>query len=392
MPKQQEPEQPTGASADLRQAPVTGTGEKVPSPPAQEPPRTEIHPPTPTHDRRQFTVFQVDEFIFQQATTRTTHWSVPWSDLMMTMFILFLIMFVYQTAHKELLVGAQTEVIGGETVGALDIAPNTTASVPYAPIKPGLPLITAGTIKKIVPVHIYDLDQDVRSVQGTKSPEERITKSISPPLSTPPTASKTPSVPRKETAGSGTELLTDQGKRTPPLVDTNDGISKDPAANALLQTIADTIARYNLSRYASVDLAAGTDVRITLSSDLFFTAGKAELISKSILALQKIGAAIKNTPFMIDVVGHTDNQPTHSDHFPSNWELSVARASSVARFFIEETEMNPNQFAVSGYSSYRPLHPNTTLQNREGNRRVEVIIRAKYPPQVMTGKNVIQNQ
>ena len=290
-------------------------------------------------------------------------------------------MFVYQTAHKELLVGSETEVIGGETTGTLDIAPNKTASVPYAPIKPGLPLITAGTIKKVVPIHIYDLDRDTRFVQGTKNPLEKITKSTSSSLSTPPVVSETLSVPQKEKAGEETELLTDQGRGASPPFDTGSSISKDPETNALLQTITDTIGRYNLSRYASVDLVSGTDVRITLSSDLFFTPDKADLASKSILPLQKIGAAIKNTPFMIDIVGHTDNQPLHANHFPSNWELSVARASSVARFFIEETEMNPNQFVVSGYSSYRPLYPNTTMQNRAANRRIEVIISHKYSRQ-----------
>ena len=77
---------------------------------------------------------------------------------MMTMFILFLIMFVYQTAHQQILVGDETEVVGGQTTGALEIAPNKTPSLPYAPIKPGLPLITAGTIKKVEPIHIYNID------------------------------------------------------------------------------------------------------------------------------------------------------------------------------------------------------------------------------------------
>jgi chemotaxis protein MotB len=384
MPNQQEPEQPTGTSDDLHEAPTAGTQQGSTS--LLPPDRHRIESPPPTHDRRQFTVFQVDEFVFQQSTTRTTHWSVPWSDLMMTMFILFLIMFVYQTAHKELLVSSETEIVGGETTGALEITPNKTASMPYVPIKPGLPLITAGTIKKVVPIHIYDIDGDTRFTQDTKNPIEKIKKSISPPFSTPPVTSETPFFPQKETAGEGPELLTDQGKGTPPPFDTGSGISKDKDTNVLLQTIADTIARYNLGRFASVDLVAGTDVRITLSSDLIFTAYKADLSSNSIPSLQKIGAAIKTAPFMIDVIGHTDNQTLHTNHFPSNWELSVARASSVARFFIEETEMDPNQFVVSGYSSYRSLYPNTTMQNRAANRRIEVIISHKYPRQVMAQK------
>jgi chemotaxis protein MotB len=82
---------------------------------------------------------------------------------------------------------------------------------------------------------------------------------------------------------------------------------------------------------------------------------------------------------MINVVGHTDNLPMRSNQFMSNWELSVARASSVARFLIDEMGMNPVQFVVSGYASYRPIAPNTTAENRAKNRRVEIIISKRLP-------------
>ncbi len=385
MPIQPEPDQLSVNSSAPQEDPAVGTGPESPEPSAPDLHQANLRPPT--HDRRQFTVFQVDEFVFQQATTRTSHWAVPWSDLMMTMFILFLIMFVYQTAHKELLVGDQTEVIGGQTTGALDVAPSNKPSLPYTPIKPGLPLITAGTIKKVVPIHIEDIDASTKFVQENKDPLERIRKSITTPSSTANTASGRLPVPKEVSPESGTELLTDQGSGDLRPSDARSDTSGDEKTNKLMATIAGTIASQNLSKYASVDFVSGTDVRITLSSDLFFAAGKADLTSKSIPSLQKIGAAIKNIPFMIGVVGHTDNQPAHSDHFPSNWELSVARASSVARFLIEETDMNPNQFIVSGYSSYRPLYPNTTLQNKAANRRIEVIISNKNPQQVMANKN-----
>ena len=92
---------------------------------------------------------------------------------------------------------------------------------------------------------------------------------------------------------------------------------------------------------------------------------------------------------MINVVGHTDNLPMRSTRFKSNWELSVARASTVARFLIDEMDMDPNQFVVSGYSSYRPIEPNTTAENRAKNRRVEIIISKRLPnPQPATEQNL----
>lgn len=386
MPKQQEPEQEQENSFNPHDDSATGTNPDPPEP--SVPGRSHTSLRQPTHDRRQFTVFQVDEFVFQQATTRTAHWSVPWSDLMMTMFILFLIMFVYQTAHKELLVGDETQVVGGQTTGALDVAPNNKPSLPYTPIKKGAPLITAGTIKKVEPIHIYDIDGDTRFVQDQKKNSmERIRNNLSSPSPIVNTTGEKQTV-QKEALSSSTELLTDQGLLKPQPSGLEQNVARgDESTNKFLSTIVSTIASYNLDKYASADLVTDTDIRITLTSDLFFAPGKADLTSKSTVLLQKIGAAIKTTPFMIDIVGHTDNQPSHSGHFPSNWELSVARASSIARFFIEESEMNPNQFMVSGYSSYRPLYPNTTLQNRAANRRIEVIISNKHPQQAKALKN-----
>jgi chemotaxis protein MotB len=135
----------------------------------------------------------------------------------------------------------------------------------------------------------------------------------------------------------------------------------------------------NLHKFAAIDIVPDKTMRIILTGDLLFDLGKSELSGKARASLQKVVAVVQRTPYMINVVGHTDNLPMRSSRFISNWELSVARASSVARFLIDEMEMNPNQFVVSGYSSYRPIAPNTTAENRSKNRRVEIIISKRLP-------------
>jgi chemotaxis protein MotB len=82
---------------------------------------------------------------------------------------------------------------------------------------------------------------------------------------------------------------------------------------------------------------------------------------------------------MINVIGHTDDQPVKTARFPSNWELSLARASQVARFLIDSTDLPPTQFRVTGYSLYRPLVPNTSESNRARNRRVEIVLSKELP-------------
>ncbi len=74
------------------------------------------------------------------------------------------------------------------------------------------------------------------------------------------------------------------------------------------------------------------------------------------------------------VEGHTDDVPIKTEQFPSNWELSTARAAKVARFFIERLRFSPNRLVVAGYGEYRPLEPNDSDDHRALNRRVEIKI------------------
>ena len=135
---------------------------------------------------------------------------------------------------------------------------------------------------------------------------------------------------------------------------------------------------------------------ISLASDALFRPASAEIqIEQTREILQKL-AQLLSAPSLSDrtfrIEGHTDNTPTDPNGpWPSNWELSVARASTVARFLIEEMQMNPSQFVVSGYASFRPLVENSTAENRRMNRRVEIIISKRLPnPVPATAGNIGQ--
>ncbi|MBT5957950.1 MAG: OmpA family protein [Nitrospina sp.] len=102
--------------------------------------------------------------------------------------------------------------------------------------------------------------------------------------------------------------------------------------------------------------------------DAFFNEGAEDLIISTIQEDMKEG--VKQV--LID--GHTDNVPMKSTKFPSNWELSAARASKVARFIIEKMRFPPERMVVTGYGEFRPLKANTNDDNRAANRRVEIKI------------------
>jgi chemotaxis protein MotB len=74
------------------------------------------------------------------------------------------------------------------------------------------------------------------------------------------------------------------------------------------------------------------------------------------------------------VEGHTDDVPIENKRFPSNWELSVARAVNVVKYFISKGNISPERLSAAGYGDSKPLYPNVSDHNRELNRRVGIIL------------------
>jgi chemotaxis protein MotB len=302
---------------------------------------------------------------------------------MMTMFVLFLSLFVYQAAHREFLVSDEIEVIGGETANALEITDEPSSTLPFVPIRPAAPLITAGTVRKVEPIRLAELDSDLaffddQARGGRKRVETHLSggSQEEPPRAIPgnATTAAAPSPPSLANAPSSRSALPDD---TSPDVsakqtEQHDFMPDFTVDKALLEQL-------DLDRFASINLVPDHAMRIILTGDLLFATGRAELSTTAIGSLQKIATVIKNSPYMINVVGHTDNVPMQSPRYETNWELSVARASRVARFLIEEMGMNPQQFVVSGYGAQRPLHPNADSNLRAANRRVEIIISRRLP-------------
>ena len=114
-----------------------------------------------------------------------------------------------------------------------------------------------------------------------------------------------------------------------------------------------------------------------LSDHTLFDIGVASLSSESIPLLQKIGAIISKTSYRVRIEGHTDNLPINTEKFPSNWELSTARAVNVLRYFIDAHRISPHRLFAVGFGEYQPLVPNATPTQRAKNRRVEIIFIAK---------------
>ena len=364
-------------------------------------------------DRRSLsnTVFHIDDNTFTSSLPRASHWSIAWSDLMMTMFVLFLSMFAYQAAHEDFLGKKSPEVIGGDTTEALQTLDSSGASFPFAPISPGLPLITAGTIKKVEKVAGDSVDPE--TVHQTTPPPPPRPEITAEPVATafPPfSPARMQEEEQQDNLDSDAtppinDMLTESAAPPPPLPAVTEQAEQasqpDPPTiteptpevadkfQEIYTLSQDALKNNSLDKFAAIDIIPDKTMRIILTGDLLFDVGESELSEQARKSLQQVVEVMQHTPYMVNVVGHTDNLPMRSNRFKSNWELSVARASSVARFLIDEIDMNPNQFVVSGYSSYRPLEPNTTAENRAKNRRVEIIISKRLPqPQPATEQNL----
>ena len=338
-------------------------------------------------------VFVVDDTFFRSRTPKSTHWSVAWSDLMMTMFILFLTLFVYQLAHREFLSEESPEIIAGTT---MPIAGGTgsSAGLPFQPIKPIVShqetiLLKKGAKKPDTVISPLD-DEEIDAVfEKNTTPSSTPEPEIKPPQPVQTQSPDTTATTDTQAQSTSSELPTGQQKQqseetAQPDIQHKAAAAEDKKPETIITRMYDlsrvTVAEEKLEKFASVELVPDKTMRIILTGDLLFPSGTAALTDKAKQSLKKLIPIIRQSPYMINVIGHTDNIPMHSQKFASNWELSTARASRVARFLIEEANIPASHFIVAGYSYFRPIKPNTTAANRGANRRVEIIISKEPPP------------
>ena len=152
-----------------------------------------------------------------------------------------------------------------------------------------------------------------------------------------------------------------------------------------VNVVSDSI-RSSLSEVAVDDVQVttrdnNTAVGITIGSGNLFRAGSSDLSPEGSEVLAKVGRIVASyEDWKIDVEGHTDNQPiggTLLERYPSNWELSVARASSAVRFLQNESGIDPTLLSARGFGETKPLDIDDTPDARRKNRRVEVVLRKK---------------
>jgi chemotaxis protein MotB len=284
---------------------------------------------------------------------------------MMAMFILFLVLFAHQRSQQDILAhGSPNRIADAALPIRADDAPSTLV---FHPISQEVSLRASALLPEAPPPLREQMGADLLIRPQTVA--EQMQPGI---LDTVEEQQPAEASPDPGAAESATPLAEEslQSTETSP---------EDELITELFDLSRLTLSENNLERFASIELIPDKTMRIILTGDLLFPSGQADLTPGATESLKQLSEIIKKTPYMVNVIGHTDDRPMRSARFPSNWELSVARASGVARFLIEETGLPPSQFSVTGYSSFRPVRPNTSEENRRLNRRVEIILSQERP-------------
>jgi chemotaxis protein MotB len=137
----------------------------------------------------------------------------------------------------------------------------------------------------------------------------------------------------------------------------------------LQETLSNQIAR------GTISVEMGPDgLVISLREAGFFDSGSATPHPETIETMRTIVKSIARTPYDVRVEGHTDNIPVHNAEFDSNWELSSARATRIARMFLGLHGVSPERLSAAGYSEFHPIASNATAAGRAENRRVDLIV------------------
>ena len=171
-----------------------------------------------------------------------------------------------------------------------------------------------------------------------------------------------------------------QGRNPEPLKAVEDLLGMNPG-NAPIENLKPAIVSEMESMIDNTDLADSVDlaydgdqINLQIDGRFLFDSGRAELKDRARFIFANLSQMFReHADYRIAIRGHTDDRSIDTAQFPSNWELSAVRATTVLRFFIRQG-IDPERMTATGYADYLPLVENDSIENRARNRRVEFVL------------------
>lgn len=137
--------------------------------------------------------------------------------------------------------------------------------------------------------------------------------------------------------------------------------------------VVDFVEKNSLGEFVNVK-GETRGVVIEFKDKILFDTGRADIKDEGVPVLMKVAELLRSVQSPIIVEGHTDNVPIRTAQFPSNWELSAARALRVLWYMTENRQLDPKRFSAAAYGEFNPIAGNDTAEGRAQNRRVNIII------------------
>jgi chemotaxis protein MotB len=250
-------------------------------------------------------------------------WAIPYADLLTLMLAFFVVMYAMSSVNE-----GKYRVLSNSLNAAFSGAPHSTQPIPVGPI----------TMELSDQLPLSELNRRL----AANLPARTLT-------------------PIPQTAHPDRESAPAPARADPQ--QQLDTIAREISV-ALAQQIHDRRVRV---------LRKGDLIEVAISTDILFGSGVAALAPAAITPLVRLADTLRPLPNAVRVEGYTDDRPISTLAYPSNWELSAARAASVVQLFTRHG-VAPQRMAVIGYGEQRPTEPNTTSAGRSANRRVVVAI------------------
>ena len=284
-------------------------------------------------------------------------WLVSYADFITLLFAFFVVMYAISSVNQ-----GKYRVLSDALVAAFRSAPKT-----LEPIQVGEPSKSPASPSPNV--------RDKPTV--VQPPRPPLPRPLSPfPPDTPKGRKPLPDSQGKAVAPQGAvqqHAPTDQGETAAPLQE-------------IARQIKEALGQLEEAKLIEVR-SERQRVEIELKASILFVSGSARVQPDAVPVLERIAAILRPFPNPIEVSGYTDNDPIRSFVFPSNWELSAARAASVVHLFAD-SGVRPERMAAIGYGEYQPVTDNDTAEGRSKNRRVILAILAEpgQPPDLQEFK------
>ncbi len=152
--------------------------------------------------------------------------------------------------------------------------------------------------------------------------------------------------------------------------------TREPQLTVVHKQVQEAMRKNGFAGDMEIELAEDR-LLLRFPDKVLYASGRADLLPEARARLDALAPVLQDIPNIVRVEGHTDSDPIISGLFPSNWELSGARAATVVRYLTEFRGLKPEQFEFAGKGEFYPVVPNTSPENKAKNRRVDIVVLAR---------------